>query len=179
MIKNTPVIGTIRSLHNNDLETILRWRNHPEVRRFMYTQHEISLEEHLQWFECVSQDPTRHLLIYEEGGDALGYINITVHKTGKIADWGFYLAPDAIKGTGKKLGKATQDYAFGPLELHKLCGQVLAYNKRSITFHLNQGFQQEGILREQYFDGHDYHSIVCFGLLKNEWCAQTKDDANG
>jgi len=179
MIKKTTLAGTIRSLQKNDLETILSWRNHPEVRRFMYTQHEISLEEHLQWFEQVSQDQTRHLLVYEKDGKALGYINIKVQKTGKIADWGFYLAPDAAKGTGKKLGIATQDYAFTLLELHKLCGQVIAYNKRSIAFHLNQGFQQEGILREHYFDGHDYHSIICFGLLKDEWCAQKKDNLNG
>ena len=88
-----------------------------------------------------------------------------------MADWGFYAAPDAPKGTGRQLGKAVQYYVFVQAGLHKLCGQALVYNERSIRFHQSLGFQQEGILREQHFDGQNYHDVVCFGLLASEWQA--------
>ena len=35
---------------------VLAWRNHPAVRGFMLTQHEISLDEHRQWFARVKLD---------------------------------------------------------------------------------------------------------------------------
>jgi UDP-4-amino-4,6-dideoxy-N-acetyl-beta-L-altrosamine N-acetyltransferase len=156
-------------MSQSDLEQVLAWRNDPEVRRYMYTQHEISLDEHTRWFERASQDASRHLLVFESDGVPLGFINIHQNTTDGVADWGFYAAPDAPKGTGRRLGQAVQHYVFVQAGLHKLCGQALAYNERSIRFHQNLGFQQEGILREQHFDGQNYHDVVCFGLLASEW----------
>lgn len=154
---------------NEDLTRVLAWRNHEEVRRYMYTQHEISLAEHSRWFERASQDSNRHLLVFESNAVPLGFINLHQIAFGGVADWGFYAAPDAPKGTGRQLGQAALQYAFIHLGLHKLCGQALGHNERSIRFHRSLGFQQEGILREQHFDGQSYHDVVCFGLLASEW----------
>ncbi len=156
-----------------DLERVLAWRNHEAVRRYMYTQHEISLAEHTRWFERASQDSCRHLLVFESSTVPLGFINFHQIAPGGVADWGFYVAPDAPKGTGRQLGKAALHYAFAHVGLYKLCGQALAYNERSIRFHRSLGFQQEGILRDQHFDGQNYHNVVCFGLLASEWQPNT------
>ncbi len=156
---------------SQDLERVLAWRNHEDVRRYMYTQHEIALEEHTQWFKRASLDTSRHLLVFDIDAVPLGFINIHQVAPGGVADWGFYVDPDAPKGTGRRLGQAALRYAFAEAGLHKLCGQVLAYNERSIKFHLSQGFQQEGILRQQHFDGQRYHDVVCFGLIAAEWQA--------
>ncbi|MDT8904336.1 UDP-4-amino-4,6-dideoxy-N-acetyl-beta-L-altrosamine N-acetyltransferase [Pseudomonas sp. AF76] len=152
-----------------DLDRVLAWRNHEEVRRYMFTRHEISLTEHSHWFERASRDSSRHLLIYESNAAPLGFINLHQIAPGGVADWGFYVAPDAPKGTGWRLGNAVLQHAFGHLALHKLCGQALGFNARSIKFHQRLGFQQEGILRKQHFDGQSYHDVVCFGLLASEW----------
>jgi UDP-4-amino-4,6-dideoxy-N-acetyl-beta-L-altrosamine N-acetyltransferase len=156
-------------MNQGDIEQVLAWRNHPEVRCFMYSQHEISVEEHAQWFAGASQDPQRHLLMFEINMTPLGFINIHQIASGGIADWGFYLAPDAPKGTGCTLGQVALRYTFEAAGLNKLCGQALAFNERSIRLHLNLGFQREGVLRQQYFDGLQYHDVVCFGLLAQEW----------
>lgn len=159
----------VRPMLASDLERVLAWRNHPSVRRYMYTQHEITLEEHSRWFERATQDRSRHLLIFEKDTVPLGFINIHQIATGRIADWGFYAAPDAPKGTGLQLGQAALRYSFRDVGFHKLCGQALGYNEKSIRFHLRLGFTQEGILRQQHFDGQHYQDVVCFGLLANEW----------
>lgn len=161
--------AALRPMDETDLEQVLTWRNHPEIRRFMYTQHEITLEEHTRWFESAAIDPDRYLLMFEINTTPVGFINIHRVASGGIADWGFYAAPDAPKGTGSALGKAALRYAFEEAELHKLCGQALAFNERSIHFHLNLGFQREGTLRHQHFDGQQYHDVVCLGLLASEW----------
>nr|WP_255676088.1 UDP-4-amino-4,6-dideoxy-N-acetyl-beta-L-altrosamine N-acetyltransferase [Pusillimonas sp. MFBS29] len=159
----------IRKVTRDDLELILCWRNHFDVRKYMYTQHEISLEEHINWFDRASKDTARHLLIFEENNMPLGFINLHLLGEGGIANWGFYVAPNAPKGTGWKLGQDLLHYAFVILGLHKVCGQVLSYNERSIRFHLRLGFQQEGVLREQHFDGNSYHAVICLGLLATDW----------
>lgn len=166
---SVPIPPQLRRMGIADLETVLAWRNHPDVRRYMYTQHEIGLDEHARWFERVSQDTSHHVLIFENQGIALGFINIQQIAPGGIADWGFFAAPDAPKGTGRQLGRAALQYAFGTAGYVKLCAQALIYNERSIRYHQNMGFQQEGILRQQHFDGQHYHDVVCFGLLANEW----------
>ena len=171
MSSSVSTSAPIRPMIREDLELVLDWRNHQDVRRHMYTQHEISLEEHTRWFERASRDSRRHLLVFESSSVPLGFINIHESVSQGVAAWGFYAAPDAPKGTGRQLGQAALHYAFIDAGLHKLCGQALAYNERSIKFHLSQGFKQEGILRDQHFDGQCYHHVVCFGLLASEWQA--------
>ena len=165
----------LRPMTEADLEQVLLWRNHPEVRRYMYTTHEIGLEEHRNWFTRVSGNPAVNLLIYEHHGQPCGFVNITRGRCSEVADWGFYLSPDARKGTGRSLGKQALNYAYGGLALHKVCGQALGFNERSIAFHKALGFIEEGRLRDQHFDGAVYHDVVCFGLLDHEWQAKIEE----
>jgi UDP-4-amino-4,6-dideoxy-N-acetyl-beta-L-altrosamine N-acetyltransferase len=163
---------SIRVMMSDDLDNVLAWRNHPEIRRYMYTQHPITVAEHRAWFERASHDPHKHLLVFEVRGIAQGFVNIAELALG-VGDWGFYIAPDAPKGTGRQLGQTALYYAFQNLRLHKICGQTLAFNERSIKFHRGLGFQQEGILRDQHYDGKNYHAVICFGLLRTEWQPKT------
>lgn len=173
MTKSTQVPTQLRHMNHADLAIVLNWRNHPEVRRYMYTQHEITLDEHRQWFERSLLDPKKHLLIFEVNHQPLGFVNFNETRDDGNSDWGFYLAPDAPKGSGFQLGQAALNYAYTVLKLNKVCGQALAYNQRSIRFHQSLGFQQEGALRDQYFDGESYHHVICFGLLSHEWQPST------
>jgi UDP-4-amino-4,6-dideoxy-N-acetyl-beta-L-altrosamine N-acetyltransferase len=160
---------------HKDLEQVLFWRNHPEIRRYMYTQHEIGLDEHRVWFEAASKDNDRNLLIFELKNQAMGFVQFNIHSSGLIADWGFYIAPGSKRGTGRLLGKTALSHAFKQLELHKLCGQAVEFNERSIKFHRQLDFKQEGVLRDQHFDGDSYHAVICFGLLHQEWQLSLRD----
>lgn len=164
---------TLRPLQESDLTMVRQWRNHPDVRRFMYTQHEICEEEHRAWFQRASSDPHRHLLLAKRHDDAFGFITIqVVSAVAKRAEWGFYLAPDAPRGSGQALGAAALEHAFHHLALHKLCGEALASNDRSIRFHERLGFTRESQLRDHHFDGHTYHDVIGFGLLRSEWLSR-------
>ena len=164
----------VRKVTEDDLPMVLAWRNHADVRRYMFTQHEIGLDEHRNWFAKASQDTSRCLLIVEENKQAFGYVQFSKVEDGGIADWGFYTSPEASKGTGRKLGVMALNYAFGSLKLHKVCGQAIASNQASIAFHQRLGFTLEGVLRDQQRVNGAYLSLHCFGLLSSEW--QAKDD---
>lgn len=169
-LQRTGYYCRLRPMQAQDLERVLAWRNHPEVRRHMYTQRLITLEEHRGWFERASQAPQRHLLVYEQNGEPLGFVNLNVvDTTAGRAEWGFYLAPGAPRGSGQGLGQCTLTYAFTALRLHKLCGEVLAENQPSLRFHKRLGFRQEATLRDHFHDGNTYHNVIGFGLLAEEW----------
>lgn len=159
----------IRAMAEHDLEMVLAWRNHPNVRHFMYHKQIISLEQHRVWYAKESVNPDRHLLIVEHDNTPFGFVNLHHIAHVDAVDWGFYIAPDASKGRGKLLAALTFDWVFSELKLHKICGQVLSDNPRSIKFHLNQGFEQEGVLKDQYLDDEEYKDIILFGLLKQQW----------
>ena len=159
----------IRHLKAEDLNHVLSWRNHPDIRRYMLSQQEITADEHYRWFERASNDPAKKLLIVEENALALGFVQFSGVSKDAIADWGFYAVPSAPKGTGRKLGIAALNCAFDFLQLHKVCGQALSFNTASIHLHQTLGFQQEGILRDQHRIDGVYQDLICFGLLRHEW----------
>jgi UDP-4-amino-4,6-dideoxy-N-acetyl-beta-L-altrosamine N-acetyltransferase len=165
----------VRGMLEDDLPMVLAWRNHPQVRRFMLTQHEISLAEHCQWFQRAVQDSKRRLLIVQEHGNPIGYVQFSSVEPGGISDWGFYVRPDAEKGMGRKLGDTALHHAFSHLKLHKVCGQTMASNHPSIRFHERLGFKREAEIRDQKRLNDQHHNLICFGLLHADWQAHTKD----
>jgi len=164
------VTTRIRPIQKEDLARVLIWRNHPDVRRYMYTQQEIAWEAHVAWFEKICGDKNRHVMIFERDSVSSGLVSINiVSLLGGRADWGFYLSPECPKGSGALLGDQACRFSFEELFLHKLCGEVLSYNYRSARFHERLGFRQEAILRDHHYDGERYHDVLGFGLLSNEW----------
>jgi UDP-4-amino-4,6-dideoxy-N-acetyl-beta-L-altrosamine N-acetyltransferase len=159
----------IRNMTFSDLKMVLAWRNHPEVRRYMFTQDEIKLDDHKKWYESTLGNSNKHLLVYEIENTPQGFVSFSVTNDSKVADWGFYASPGAFKGIGTLLGKAALDYAFREIGLRKVCGQVLAFNQRSTGLHNKLGFEKEGVLREQHLVAGEYHSVFLFGLLASEW----------
>lgn len=157
---------------------LLTWRNHPDVRRFMFSQNKILPEEHRNWFEKVSADLLTSLLIVEESQQPLGFVQFSTIPDDHLADWGFFARPEAPRGTGRKIGEAALNFAFSELKLHKVCGQAIDGNSASIRMHLRLGFQQEGFLREQRFLEGSYQSVICFGLLAQEWHARLTNKEN-
>lgn len=164
--------GCLRPMTSTDLESVLELRNHGEIRRYMLTQHEISLEEHTAWFDRASQNSGLELLVLEIDEKCCGFVQFKETNYHGVVDWGFYAAPDAPKGTGRKLGLSALNHAFKKENLHKICGHALHWNQPSIEFHKSLGFAQEGILRAQHFDGAAYYDLICFGLLKHDWAAK-------
>jgi UDP-4-amino-4,6-dideoxy-N-acetyl-beta-L-altrosamine N-acetyltransferase len=159
----------VRAMTAEDLARVLAWRNHPNVRDFMLSQRDIGAEEHRQWFERCMETGSKRLLIFEAGGEAMGFVSFNAPDPGGITEWGFYSRPDAPKGTGQKLGAVAIRHAFEELDVHKIFGRTLGNNPRSIRCHQRLGFKQEGVLRDQHFGTGRYHDIVCFGLLRAEW----------
>lgn len=160
---------SIRRVNEADLQAMLAWRNSDNVRRFMFTQCEISIEDHRHWFEVATRDEKRHLLIVEDEAEPIGFVQFSHVPQDNTADWGFYARPGAPKGAGTRIGQAALSFAFRELGFHKVCGQAIDTNLPSINLHLKLGFRREGTLRSHKLLNGIYHSLICFGVLDAEW----------
>jgi UDP-2,4-diacetamido-2,4,6-trideoxy-beta-L-altropyranose hydrolase/UDP-4-amino-4,6-dideoxy-N-acetyl-beta-L-altrosamine N-acetyltransferase len=159
----------VRPMCEDDLEEVLRWRNYPGIRRFMYTQNEISVSEHKAWYMRIIEDDRNHLLlVVANGTDRVGFVRFTADDNGN-ANWGFYAAPEAPRGTGRYLAKAALDYAFNQLGFNKIFGEVIVSNERSVALHRKLGFHDVGLDRYQNFHTGVCHEIYRFSLLFSDW----------
>lgn len=161
----------LRPLAEADLDTVRTWRNAPEVRKGMFSTHEITQAEHLAWFARINQDPHVRWCMHEDmQGQADGVVGFTQYRPEmRTAFWGFYLDPGAQTGAGSRLGLDGLDHAFSVLNLHKLNAEVIATNERSLRFHQRLGFRQEGLFRDAHFDGNQFVDVLRFSMLESEW----------
>ncbi|WP_284893680.1 UDP-4-amino-4,6-dideoxy-N-acetyl-beta-L-altrosamine N-acetyltransferase [Cobetia amphilecti] len=163
-------LGLLRAIDSSELELVLNWRNAPSVRANMYTRHEISWHEHLDWWERVSKREDQAYYLYEYEGRPLGVVGFTQINEGDAnSSWAFYASPQAPRGTGSRMEFLALEQAFGPMSLHRLHCEVLDFNEPVIRLHKKFGFSVEGILREHHWIDNCFVDVVRLGILQSEW----------
>lgn len=163
-------LGILRSIADDELELMRAWRNEPAVRANMYTQHEISLEEHLNWWARNQARTEQKYFMYELAGTPAGIASFTgIDMQSKNSAWAFYASPLAPKGSGSKMEFLMLEYAFNELRLHKLFCEVLAFNTPVIKLHKKFGFSTEGIFRQQHKINGDFVDTYRLGIFAAEW----------
>lgn len=150
---------------------VLNWRNSPQVRKYMFTNHIISMEEHKLWFQSNQKDPTSRWYVHSnEHGELDGVVCFSdINEIVKSATWGFYLGNEAKPGAGTGLGKDGLNEAFNSLLLEKVFARVLPHNTKSLHFHRKLGFIEDGCVEKSHFDGSQYLDVHLFLITRNIW----------
>lgn len=170
MSTETSKVGTLRPMQDSDLEMVLSWRNQPDVRKNMYTQQVISLEDHRHWWATTKAEQSCQYLIFEADGTAIGAVNFTeISRAHETAFWGFYTGPDAPRGTGSRMELLALDHAFGTLALNKLSCEVLAFNTAVIALHTKFGFSEEGVFKAHKKLNGTYQDVHRLAILAPDW----------
>jgi UDP-4-amino-4,6-dideoxy-N-acetyl-beta-L-altrosamine N-acetyltransferase len=161
----------LRPLQEEDLQIILDWRNSQRVRDVMYSDQIISWEEHQAWYHRTREEPTVMSMIFEYNKLPAGFVNFTrIHPVHRTAYWGFYLGQDELpKGTAYIMGNLALEQAFETLHLRKLCGEVFAFNSKSMRYHERLGFEREGLLREHFWKHGEFQDIVCYAIFQDHY----------
>lgn len=160
----------LRKMDDRDLDMVRVWRNDPRINKYMFIQNYISENSHKEWFNKKINDPLNYLLIYEEDDKATGFTQLKKNNEKAIIyEWGFYVDPDSVKGTGKRMMTMVIKFIFSELGADKIYGEVLDFNRASINLHQSLGFTQDRILKDHIIIESQYHDVICFNLLKNNW----------
>lgn len=67
----------LRKVNASDMEQLYRWRNDPDVRKWSFHTDEISLEEHMKWFQLTMDRDDVDIFVLEEDGQPAGQIRLT------------------------------------------------------------------------------------------------------
>ena len=169
-MKDLSDLGGLRGIKEDELELMLSWRNAPKVRENMYTRHEISLSEHLAWWERLSGREDQKYFMFDWLGNPVGVVGFSdVDFVNKDSSWAFYASPSAPRGTGSRMEYFAIEYAFNSLGLNKLYCEVLEFNAAVIRLHQKFGFKVEGVLREQHLYDGSFIDVYRLGLLFDDW----------
>lgn len=162
----------LRQIVEDDLEIILKWRNSEHVRANMFTDHIITKEEHMSWYNNFKKyEQLNKYMVYEYSGTSIGLVNITqIDRLNSKCHWGFYIGEkNAPKGSGLAMGYLALEYIFEVLKIRKLCSEILAFNQASINYHKKLGFSIEGRLKEHVLKKGVYNDVIIMALFQREW----------
>lgn len=163
----------LRPFTKEDIPTLTRWINDPEVREFVSVALPQTEKQEEEWFNKLGQDDKNIVLgIETKEGVLIGSIGIhQINWRDRFCTTGALIGEKEYwgKGYGTDAKMVLLDYIFNTLNLHKVCSAVIAYNKRSLYYSLHCGYKIEGRRRKHIFKSGRYWTLIELGLFKEEW----------
>ena len=168
----------LRALGRDDIDTLRKFINDPEVLELSNVFRPISPSQQEQWFEHATNDPNAVWFAIEE----LGHAPVLVGTCCLVGiDWIDRLAElrvriGAKEAWGKSLGTEACTllvrYAFDQLNLERIWLRVSQPNERALHLYEKLGFVIEGRLRRATYIQGTAYDVVLMGLLRDEWRAK-------
>lgn len=163
----------IRKIGKSDTQSIIKWRNTPEVQCNFIYQEKLEKEEHERWMEhrVATGEVVQFIIVDDEIGDVGSVYLRDIDMKNKKAEFGIFIGEEIArgKGIGTKAAKLILDYAFTEMNLNKVFLRVFANNLGAIRSYEKVGFQSEGIFREDVIVRGCPKDVLFMGILKREW----------
>jgi UDP-4-amino-4,6-dideoxy-N-acetyl-beta-L-altrosamine N-acetyltransferase len=173
---STPQAITLVPLTSLDTRSQMRireLRNEDHVRKWMFTDHVIGVNEHLDWISRLKQDDRQIVFaVLDDQQQPLGVISVkAIDRRHKNADWAYYLTESARGGLGSAIEYALFDFVFEVLDLEKLYSEVIEGNDAVVRLHHRFLFRDEGFRRSHIVKDGARIGVQCFGLTREDWRA--------
>lgn len=158
------------SLSPENKMRILEIRNEDDVRKWMYNDHIISVDEHLNWINHLQEKQEPAFAIFAEK-DIIGSIRFeNCNYSNKTTSWAYYLTQTAnFMGLAPTLEFAFIDFCFEKFVFEKLNCEVIEGNDAVVKLHSKFLFKDEGFRRSNIVKNGTRLGVHYLGLLKSEW----------
>jgi UDP-4-amino-4,6-dideoxy-N-acetyl-beta-L-altrosamine N-acetyltransferase len=158
-------------LREEDLPTVLAWRNAPRVRAAMLSPEPIAPADHAAWFRRGLDDPTLARFVFAVSGVPTGFASCSaIDRRHRRCMLGYYVGiADAPPGTGSALMYLALEWIFERAALHKVGCEIMVGNAASLGLVRRFGFSAEGCLREHAFRDGTYVDVELHALLADAW----------
>ena len=163
---------TLRKLEEDDLDSVYRWRNDPDVTRHL-ARLEVSREELRAWFIKIGQSEDESHAILADG-EFVGYAILDhIDRANRKCEVGIVIGSRERwgKGIGRTVARLLADRALEELSMHRVLAVASGKNPASIACFLAAGFKEEGRLREANLRDSEFVDLVLLSLLEHEWSA--------
>ncbi|HEY6210763.1 MAG TPA: GNAT family protein [Vicinamibacterales bacterium] len=166
---------TLRAIEEEDLPTLHRWSNDPDIWYQLGGWHFPSSKDYIDnWFRGLKNDQLNQRFAVEAPEVGLiGTSNIVeIDWKNNHAFHGMMLGDKEIRGKGYGVDTimATMRYAFEELHLERLDGSMIEYNEISLNIYLKKcGWKEEGRQRGWYFRKNRYWDKIVVGVTRQDY----------
>lgn len=176
MLKGTKII--LRPLKIEDLEKTHEWRNDIELIKLTQgIRFPKTLEMDKEWFEHALNDKSNRNIYFGideiETKEFVGIIQLNnIDYISGTASWGFIIGDKnkQAKGYSVEAPILLFSYAFNILNLRKIIGYPIAFNRASIRMHEKIGnFIEEGRLTKHVYFDNEYHDVLIMTLFRENF----------
>lgn len=169
---NEVILGKIKAL---DTDNIVRWRNSDSVKRNLFTQFELTAEQHLGWLKSKVETGScaQYIIVVSENSTNtdIGTVFIkNIDKQSNKGKFGIFIGEaDACgKGHAKLATIEILKIAFEKMMLNRVSLTVMADNISGIKVYEKAGFIYEGVLRD-YLRDNTYLDVPVMEATKKMW----------
>ena len=168
----------LRPIKRSDISYFLKWFNDPEILQYLTLYLPMTEMSEEKFIEELGTTRARSdaLFVIEviEGASTKPIGNCGLHQIDSKdhnANFGIIIGEKDYwsKSYGTEAAKLVINYGFQQLNLHRIYSNAVAFNERSIKLHKKIGFREEGCLRQAMFKNGQYHDLLQFGILREEW----------
>lgn len=147
-------------MSETEKQMVLEWRNNNTIRKWMFNQEPISLQDHLLFIETLKTIEDKQYFLLKKGGEYIGVVDfIDIDSLHYSAECGLYANPlKKIDHAGKMLIEVAIRYAFKQLRMKRLLLEIFATNAKAIHLYTQYAFQKSGT---KIFNGKE---VICMEL---------------
>ncbi|MGI5943105.1 MAG: GNAT family N-acetyltransferase [Pelotomaculaceae bacterium] len=166
----------LRKIKASDTDNIVRWRNSDSVKRNLFTQSELTAEQHLGWLKSKVETGScaQYIIVVSENSTNtdIGTVFIkNIDRQSNKGEFGIFIGEADARGKGyaKLATIEILKIAFEKMMLNRVFLTVMADNISGIKVYEKAGFLCEGVLREDYLRGNTYVDVLVMGVTKKMW----------
>ncbi len=178
MIKGEKI--SLRAVSEDDLPSLLSWRNNPDFRKYFREYRELTLQNQKQWFDrYVVNDNTTlmfSIVLNDDKQTLIGACGLCyINHVNRNADLSLYIGHEDAYIDDKGYAAESCDllfrYGFGELNLHKIWTEIYEFDQPKFKLYSEIGLTQDGLLRDNYFHDGRWHNSRMMSILAKEYFA--------
>lgn len=161
----------LRALEVSDLPFVHKLNNEYSIMSYWFEEPYESLTELQYLFDKHLLDESERRFIVEDENQVVGIVELVeinyIHRNCEIQ---IIIKPEFNgKDMLNLLLKKATSYAFDILNMHKIYLYVDTDNEKAVHIYESQGFNIEGLLKEQFYTKGKYKDAYIMALLKHEY----------
>ena len=166
----------LRPLEREDLHFVHDLDNNETVMHYWFEEPYEAFVELRDLYDKHIHDQSERRFIAEQEHEPVGLVELVeINHIHRRAEFQIIIAPKHQgKGYSKYATKLAMDYAFMVLNLYKLSLIVDCENVRALKVYRKLGFQEEGILRHEFFVEGEYRDVLRMAIFQSEYLAGRK-----
>lgn len=144
-------------LNHEQKKMILGWRNHPDVRKWMYSKDIIAYDEHIAFLNSLHSRKDEYYFLIKKNKQYIGVIDL------KDEFLGIYANPNMSR-VGDVLLRTIIEFAFKTKKISSLKAEVYKNNIKAIKLYKRFGFVKNK----------ENEDMILFVLLKDSYKISSK-----